>query len=98
MLSLGAAALATVALVPVTASAGHGHWGGGWHGGHGWHGHWHGGGWGWRGGRHWHGRWGRGWGWGGWGWGWGPGIYIGPRDGGCWAPGYGWVPCRRWWW
>ena len=29
MLSLGAAALAAVALVPATASAGHGHWGGG---------------------------------------------------------------------
>src|SRR5262245_27770103 len=65
-----------------------------WDGGHGWHGHWHGGrGWGWHGGRHWHGRWGR-----GWGWGWGPRVYVGPLYGRCWAPGYDWVPCRRWWW
>jgi hypothetical protein len=90
MLSLGAAALGAVALVPVTASAGHGH------GGHG----------GWaaatvrtgarHGGRRWHGGWGRGWGWGGWGWGWGPRVYVGPSYRRCWAPGYGWVPCRRW--
>ena len=25
-------------------------------------------------------------------------VYVGPRYGGCWAPGYDWVPCRRWWW
>jgi hypothetical protein len=57
MLSLGAAALGAVALVPVTTSPGHGGHGG-WHGGHGSHGgHWHGG-------RRWHGGWGRGWGWG----------------------------------
>jgi hypothetical protein len=36
MLSLGAAALGAVALVPVSAWAGHGHW-------HGGHGHWRGG-------------------------------------------------------
>jgi hypothetical protein len=53
-----------------------------WHGGHV---HWHGGHW--RGPR---------WGWGGWGWGWGPRVYVGPRYGGCWAPGYGWVPCGWW--
>jgi len=58
MLMLGAVALASVALMPAPASAGH-HWHGGhahWHGGHG---HWHGGHWG-----------GPRWGWGGWGWGW----------------------------
>jgi hypothetical protein len=48
------------------------------------------------GGRRWHGGWGRGWGWGGWGWGWGPRVYVGPSYRRCWAPGYGWVPCRRW--
>lgn len=84
MTLLGAVALASVALAPVPASAGH-HWHGGhvhWHGGHV---HWHGGHW--RGPR---------WGWGGWGWGWGPRVYVGPRYGGCWAPGYGWVPCGWW--
>lgn len=81
MLSLGAAALGAVALVPVAASAGHGHGG---HGhGHGGHGHWHGGH------GHWHG--GRGWGWGGGG---GPRVYVGPSYRRFWAPGYGWVPCR----
>ena len=84
MLSLGAAALGAVALVPVAASAGHGYVG---HGhGHGGHGHWHGGH------GHWHG--GRGWGWGGWGGGWGPRVYVGPSYRRCWAPDYGWVPCR----
>jgi hypothetical protein len=72
MLSLGAAALGAVALVPVSAWAGHGHW-------HGGHGHWRGG---------------RGWGKGGWGW--GPRVYVGPPYRRCWAPGYGWEPCRRW--
>jgi hypothetical protein len=74
MLSLGAAALGAVALVPVSAWAGHGHW-------HGGHGHWRGG---------------RGWGKGGWSWGWGPRVYVGPPYRRCWAPGYGWEPCRRW--
>jgi hypothetical protein len=93
MLSLGAAALGAVALVPVSAWAGRGHGG---HGhGHGGHGHWHGGHGHWHGGHgHWRG--GRGWGKGGWSWGWGPRVYVGPSYRRCWAPGYGWEPCRRW--
>jgi hypothetical protein len=93
ILVAAAALLAAVTFAPTVASAGHG-----WHGGHvHWHGghvHWRGGHW--HGGRHWHGYWGPRWGWGGWGW--GPRVYVGPRYGGCWAPGYGWVPCGGWWW
>jgi hypothetical protein len=84
MTLLDAVALSSIALAPVPASAGHVHWHGGhvgWHGGH----------------VRWHGRhyWGPRWGRAGWGWGWGPRVYVGPRYRGCWAPGYGWVPC--WW-
>jgi hypothetical protein len=103
------AALALVAFTPDFASAGRGHGGKGWRGGHhGWHG-----GRAWRGHayRGWRGYGHRGWGyrrygwggWGGWGWGgwWGPGISIaiGPGYYGrrCWSPSYGYYPCRYRW-
>src|SRR5262249_34215927 len=97
MLSLGAA-LAAVALVPATASAGHGHWGGGTVATVGTATGMAGAGWGGMGGP---GTGGGGVGGGGGVWGgggWGGRVYVGPRYGGCWAPGYDWVPCRRWWW
>lgn len=100
LFAAGGLALGLVALTPAPADAGHG-----WRGG----GHWNGG---WRGGRGWRGPryvnrgWGgpryRGWRGGGWGGGgvrvWAPGVAIsvGPR--GCWQPGWGYVPCRRWGW